>query len=1139
MKKLKKLVTLLLIINILVTTSIGFDVYAQDPTAKEGAENTEEQIEGTQENIENEETINGEEIIDSEEGGNEKQAEYDTSIRNADDAINSNEDNGFVSNASCLINYLCVGETYLQSPQEQYILVSLGEGSENVSDLKLSLIKDDGNEIELSMESKEDNIFRFSKTFTDAESGVYTPELLTFLQDGEMISVDLESIGIVARFGVDVEIPQTVDDGNLNQNSIEISVASIDTDDEEKVSEEVETTLKETGDSNVKSRMRTAKSGNTVVVLDPGHGGSESGAVANGLVEKELNLKIAQYCKNELEEYRGVTVYMTRYNDTYVGLEERVAIANSYGADFFVSITNNYTTSASPNGAEVWYPNSSYNASVYNEGKALAEEIQSQLVALGLGDRGVHYRNSESNTRYQDGSIADYYSVIKNSKLNGFPGIIVEHAFITNATDAAKLKSESFLQTLGKADATGIANYLKISKVDYSPVFDFEYYINRYADVKAAYSNDEEGALAHFINFGMKEKRQGNAEFNVVSYKNRYQDLRKMYEDDYRQYYFHYIYFGKNEGRKATGDIKQTPVTVYEGRDYSDVYNYDFYMNRQADLRDTYSDNDVGALRHFVNFGMAEGRQASEEFNVFSYKNRYPDIRKAYGNDLKTYYIHYITMGKKEGRIATGNTDVVVDKTTVYNGVDYSDIYDPDYYLDKNPDLKKIYGTDYDALIAHFVNCGIIEGRASISTFDVKSYRNKYQDLRISFGKNWSLYYTHYMNFGKKEGRKATGVSKITNPVTEYNGVDYSAVYDFEYYAEKYSDIKKAYSDDDVGAIAHFVYFGMAEKRTGNKEFDVISYWNRYPDLRKSFGNNWTSYYIHYMNFGKDEGRSAIGTTEIIGAITQYEGVDYSSVYNFKYYINKYPDIKKLYQNDDLGAIWHFVNFGISEGRQGCEDFCVNIYKNNYADLRNLYGENNSLYVWHYMNFGLNEGRNGKTAFYHMIMGETETTVQQMVKYYNSNAQYPAFYANTDAPNITRFCELYDLECKREGIKTEVAFSQAMKETNFLRYTGDVKIGQFNFAGLGATGNGVPGNSFKNVQIGIRAHVQHLKAYASSAGLNSECVDPRYQYVKKGSAPYIEWLGIQENPNPNCGWAMAKGYGYSIINGYMAKLLSY
>lgn len=243
----------------------------------------------------------------------------------------------------------------------------------------------------------------------------------------------------------------------------------------------------------------------------------------------------------------------------------------------------------------------------------------------------------------------------------------------------------------------------------------------------------------------------------------------------------------------------------------------------------------------------------------------------------------------------------------------------------------------------------------------------------------------------------------------------------------------------------------MAEKRTGNKEFDVISYWNRYPDLRKSFGNNWTSYYIHYMNFGKDEGRSAIGTTEIIGAITQYEGVDYSSVYNFKYYINKYPDIKKLYQNDDLGAIWHFVNFGISEGRQGCEDFCVNIYKNNYADLRNLYGENNSLYVWHYMNFGLNEGRNGKTAFYHMIMGETETTVQQMVKYYNSNAQYPAFYANTDAPNITRFCELYDLECKREGIKTEVAFSQAMKETNFLRYTGDVKIGQFNFAGLGAT----------------------------------------------------------------------------------------
>ncbi len=172
------------------------------------------------------------------------------------------------------------------------------------------------------------------------------------------------------------------------------------------------------------------------------------------------------------------------------------------------------------------------------------------------------------------------------------------------------------------------------------------------------------------------------------------------------------------------------------------------------------------------------------------------------------------------------------------------------------------------------------------------------------------------------------------------------------------------------------------------------------------------------------------------------------------------------------------------------------------------------------------------------IMGESNVTLEQMVAYYNSNAVYPSFYATTDAPDIRQFCQIYLEECAAEGVKAEVAFAQAMKETGFLRFGGQVNISQFNFAGLGATDNGAAGASFPNVRTGIRAQIQHLKAYASTEALNNTCVDPRFSLVRRGTAPYVEWLGQKENPL-GFGWATAERYGYSIKNDYMYKLMSY
>ena len=164
------------------------------------------------------------------------------------------------------------------------------------------------------------------------------------------------------------------------------------------------------------------------------------------------------------------------------------------------------------------------------------------------------------------------------------------------------------------------------------------------------------------------------------------------------------------------------------------------------------------------------------------------------------------------------------------------------------------------------------------------------------------------------------------------------------------------------------------------------------------------------------------------------------------------------------------------------------------------------------------------------IMGNSNVTVQEMVDYFNaSGEEYPAEeLSGGGADSIETFCQMYYDEATAEGVRPEVAFAQTMKETGFLQYGGDASIEQFNFAGLGTTGNGVPGNSYPDVQTGIRAQIQHLKAYATADSLNQECVDDRYEYVKKGSAPYVQWLGQQENPE-GLGWATGDNYGYDIV----------
>ena len=172
-------------------------------------------------------------------------------------------------------------------------------------------------------------------------------------------------------------------------------------------------------------------------------------------------------------------------------------------------------------------------------------------------------------------------------------------------------------------------------------------------------------------------------------------------------------------------------------------------------------------------------------------------------------------------------------------------------------------------------------------------------------------------------------------------------------------------------------------------------------------------------------------------------------------------------------------------------------------------------------------------AQYYMIMGNTTVTLDQMVRYYQASGHsYPSVeLGKGGAPTIESFCQMYIEEANAEGVRAEVAYAQAMQETGWLQFGGIVRIDQFNFAGIGALDGNAEGNcaTFTSVREGIRAQVQHLKAYGSTEKLNNPQVDPRFHLVKRGVAPYVEWLGINENPD-HVGWASAEKYGYHIVD---------
>ena len=162
-----------------------------------------------------------------------------------------------------------------------------------------------------------------------------------------------------------------------------------------------------------------------------------------------------------------------------------------------------------------------------------------------------------------------------------------------------------------------------------------------------------------------------------------------------------------------------------------------------------------------------------------------------------------------------------------------------------------------------------------------------------------------------------------------------------------------------------------------------------------------------------------------------------------------------------------------------------------------------------------------------LIEGNSQLTVAQMRAYLKS--------VNPDVPDsVLEMLPYYLSEGRAEGIRGDLAFCQSCLETGNFTFAGSaVTLDQNNFCGLGVTQNGMKGHSFDTPQLGIRAQIQHLKAYANTESLKYTQIDPRFHYVTRGCAPYLQWLGIQENPR-GYGWASGSNYGDHILRIYNA-----
>ena len=1002
------------------------------------------------------------------------------------------------------VEYVYVDRQVVAAGEQQDIAVGLKGLDGGVASAELELRASDGRTVKASAASVSGSAALFTFSFPDADQAAsYSVVRVSYRLDGssEVRGIDLSadqdagcSFDVVTQDTASV-LEASDDDG--------VSAMVIDQDGSLQAADSVEDALSKAdaqgvSESNDEATAPSISQGKgrsavvrtredyLVVAIDSGHGSYDSGAVANGVVEKDVNWSIANHFKDELTTYTGVTPFLTTSGEE-PGLQARVDRAVAVGADVFVSVHVN-SAGASASGAEVWVPrNGSMNNETHTIGQSLGEKIENQLVSLGLHGRGVFtkdYPQGSSGSTYADGSVADYYSVIRNARKHGIPGIIVEHAFVTNSSDAAKLRDDNFRRRLGIADATGVAQ---------------QYNLGRDADARAAASV---AVRAHVANLGWEGTVYDHKVAGTTGKSLRMEALQvTLLNDAAKSGSVQVQAHVQNIGWQGWTDAGQAAGTTGRGLAIEAVR-----MRLTGDAADKY---DIWYRVHSADFGWSgwakDGASAGSQ---------------GYGKDAQAVEVVLTAKdASAPGSTAAPFRDKADEPLTLsvqghvhnvgWQGWSSDTAGTTGRSLALEALQVKTEGGNLSGEVetsAHVENVGWMGyvGVGATSGTTGRDLAIQAVRLRLTgeLAQQYDIYYrVHVHNIGwlgwAKNGNKAG---------TEGYGLAAEAVQ--VRLVEKGTSnapgpTADAYRAPLVRYLAHVQNVGwqgvMLDGSTAGTTGLNLRMEALHVELGAAAGSGEVEVQAHVQNIGWQGWTTGdAGTTDrslAIEAVRMRLTGDAADKYDIWYRVH----------SADFGWLGWARN-GDAAGSQG-------------------YGRSAQAVEIRLVPKGGGAPGSTSGAFRNdAIMGTSQATVSQLVCAYNASGyNYPAqTYASKGAPSVADFCRIVVDEAGKEGVRAEVVFAQAMHETGWLQFGGSVEAGQCNFAGLGAVSPTEGGASFPSVVIGIRAQVQHLKAYASTEPLNCACVDPRFNLVQRGVAPSLSDL--------NGRWAVpGTGYGQSIM----------
>ena len=978
---------------------------------------------------------------------------------------------------SNMMEYFLVDNPVLSNGETENFILSLNN-AEGYSDFRLTIQKEDGSTFDLESTEQVDNLVKFSRVFNEEEKGQYSVTTLHYVYNGQAYYLNFSDLEMDVKFGVDQEydgydstLPDLTEDSISSEGIIEVT-------DVNKAEEEIVNGVASQPATMSVDEFSKHATGGMTICLDPGHGGSDSGATAFGAKESDLTLKIAQYCKEELAKY-DVNVVMTRTTDTRLSeeaamdLKNRVEVAKKAGASYFISIHINSAQNSAAHGAEVYYPNTSGNKNLSTNGQNLAKAIQKQLTALGLYDRGIKIRNYTDGTTSSNpnSSDQDYYGVIRYAKQANITGLIVEHCFISNKEEFDKyLGSDAKLQQLGIADAKGIVSALGLQAK------------NAHIDALAAENRnvlaDGTYTISTLLNsnyvLDVKDGHTNNGA-NIQLYEN---------NDTAAQQF--------NVSHDSQGYVTFTNVKSGKVLDLSDA------VVRNGGNIQQYKSNGTRAQKWIVK------RDGDGYIIISALNSNYVlDLHNAVVNNYRNIQLYsyngtnaqrwnitkYVSKEQRINNLAAQN------KNTLADGVyEICSVKNSNYALDVNSastsnganvQLYLRNGTQAQAFkVSH-------DSQGFVTFTNINS--GKVIDLDGAITKNGRNIHQYASNGTRAQKwivqQSGSGYSIVSAIDTSFsldirNGFVYSGsniqLYKSNNTAAQQWTFNKyvterercdSYASQNKGRMPDGVYY--IKNQNVGYALDVAD-GSLYAganvqlySLNRTNAQKWkithdSTGYVSFQNVGSGMYLTASGSGRTANVYQQRQTNDYNQKW-----------IVMFDNNQNLRIVSALNSTMVLDVKDGKIRRCSNIQ---------LYTSNNSnaqKWVFEYIN-------TNATGGLMQIMGTSQTTVAQMVRYYNANAsgydtfkakyngKYDGCLAKGGASTINQFAQIFYEEATAEGVRAEVAFTQCMKETGFLKYGGDVLPNQYNFAGIGATG-AVHGASFSNVRMGVRAQIQHLK----------------------------------------------------------------